>query len=170
MKQNCKQCHLAHGTVPSFPVYEDNDIVVLLCDEPSVSGHMVAIPKEHFPILEVMPDPLAGKLFAAATKVSSALFEHAQGMNVIVQNGISAGQDAAHVQIHLIPRAQNDNINFNWMPKQLSEEEMNNAEFLLKEQAKSVFVEQEHQVHVLDEHQAEEIHENFQVKRLRRMP
>ena len=42
--------------------------------------------------------------------------------------------------INIIPRQENDGINLQWKPKQLTEEEMSTVELKLKEQIKNVGV------------------------------
>ena len=87
-----------------------------------------------------MPDAEVGKLFQAANKVSTAIFESlgAQGTNIFVANGLPAGQTVAHFTINVIPRKENDGINLQWQPRQLSEEEMSTVELKLKEQTKNM--------------------------------
>ena len=40
--------------------------------------------------------------------------------------------------LHVIPRVENDNINLQWQPKQLTEEEMSTVELKIKEQTKNI--------------------------------
>ena len=103
-------------------------------------GHTFVIPREHYTILEQVPDFLVGKLFSIANKISSSLFETLEihGTNLFVTNGVAAGQLAAHFMINVIPRKNNDGINITWQPKQLSEEEMSTVELQLKDAAKNI--------------------------------
>ncbi|MEK6892345.1 MAG: hypothetical protein AABX25_04115, partial [Nanoarchaeota archaeon] len=48
----------------------------------------------------------------------------AQGTNIVVANGIAAGQRAQHFMVHLIPRKENDGINFVLPQKTLNEDEI----------------------------------------------
>ena len=48
----------------------------------------------------------------------------AQGTNIIVANGIAAGQRAQHFMVHLIPRKENDGINFVLPQKTMNENEI----------------------------------------------
>src|SRR3989338_5285393 len=98
------------------------------------------MPKNHYPILEQVPDIEIGRLFQASNKISSAIFESlgVQGTNIFVANGIPAGQTVAHFTINVIPRKENDGINLQWQPKQLNEEEISTIELKLKEQTKNM--------------------------------
>ena len=140
MKEVCILCQIIEGKIPSEKIYEDSDILAVLDVNGANPGHTFVIPKEHYTILEQVPDFLVGKLFSIANKISSSLFEilEIQGTNLFVTNGVAAGQLAAHFMINVIPRKHNDGINITWQPKQLSEEEMSTVELQLKEAAKNI--------------------------------
>ncbi len=134
--EECIICQLVDGKIPTKDIYEDDDVLVVLDFNGANLGHSFVIPKEHYPILEKLPNHLVAKLFNVANKVSSAIFETigCSGTNIFVANGIPAGQRIAHFMIHVIPRSQNDGINLGWKPKQLNEEEMSTIELKLKEE------------------------------------
>jgi hypothetical protein len=62
----------------------------------------------------------------------------AHGTNIFITNGVSAGQTIAHFAINVIPRKEGDNINLQWKPKQLSEEEMSTVELKIKENTRNI--------------------------------
>ena len=158
------------------PIYEDDKIIAMLDINPASAGHILVMPKEHYPIIEQIPDPLIGKLFTISNKLSTAVFEslNSLGTNIMINNGISAGQKAAHSMIHIIPRRENDGIDFAWQPKQLNEEEMSTIELQLKEQTKNIGeFEQEAKDPVNMDNKAKEIEsdpENYQLKQMDRIP
>jgi histidine triad (HIT) family protein len=117
-------------------LFEDDSFFTMLSDEPWSVGHILVIPKKHFSILEQIPEELVGKMFELANKASMCVFEGlgAQGTNILVQNGIPAGQKANHVMIHIIPRFENDGIELSWTPKQASDEELNEIEAKFKQE------------------------------------
>ncbi|MBI2129243.1 HIT domain-containing protein [Candidatus Woesearchaeota archaeon] len=179
MMDNCPFCAIIEGKAASKKIYEDEKIIAILDLNPANVGHVLVMPKEHYPIIEQVPDPLVDALFKIANRISMTVFEtlKAEGTNIIVTNGIAAGQKAAHFMVHIIPRAQNDNINFNWKPKQLSEEEMSTVELKLKEQAKKIGeFEREKPKPIVIEDKTEKIpekigkEENYLIKQLERIP
>lgn len=107
-------------------LYEDNDVVVMLHPKPAVLGHLIVAPKQHYSILETVPSSVLGKAAVVANKFSIFLFEalDAKGTNVIIANGLPAGQTLAHFAINVIPRNENDGLDFQWAPKQISESEL----------------------------------------------
>lgn len=139
-RDTCIVCQIARGTIPSKKVYEDDSVLAVLDVNGANPGHCFILPKEHYPIIEQVPDIEIKKIFSVANKISSSVFEalQAQGTNIFVANGIPAGQTVAHFIVHVIPRFEKDGINLQWKPKQLDEEEMSTIELKLKEQAKNI--------------------------------
>ena len=139
-KESCLLCQIIEGRVPSKKVYEDELVLAVLDVNGANPGHCFVLPKNHYPILEQVPDPEIVKLFHVANRISSAIFENlgVQGTNLFVTNGVPSGQTVAHFMIHVIPRMENDGINLQWQPKQLTEEEMSTVELKIKEQSKNI--------------------------------
>ena len=140
--ENCLLCQIISNKIPSYKIYEDDLCIAILDVNGASPGHSFIIPKNHYPIIEQVPDEEMGHLFTVSNKISGAIFENlkVQGTNIFVRNGIPAGQQVAHFMINVIPRKENDNINLQWPPKQLSEEEMSTIEIKLKDQIGSVGV------------------------------
>jgi len=107
-------------------IMEDNDIVVIMPQNAISKGHIIVVPKQKYIILEQIPDPLLQKMFQVSNKLSSVLFDtmQCQGTNILIQNGIAAGQKNSQFSINIIPRFDNDKINFEWKPKQVAETDL----------------------------------------------
>ena len=160
-------------------LFEDEKVAAFLAPKPSSIGHIQIAPKNHYPIIEQVPDFEIGHMFFIANKLSVAVFETLgmQGTNILVQNGLAAGQKHAHFMVNVIPRRQDDGLNFDWKPKQLGEEEMSTVELKLKEAAKNIgeFEKEKAKPIELDQ-EAEKItsslddEENYLIKQLRRIP
>ncbi|MBI1969307.1 HIT family protein [Candidatus Woesearchaeota archaeon] len=137
-KESCPFCQIVAERKDLL--YEDEKIVALLHKMPSTQGHVLLMPKEHYPIIEQVPDYVINHIFVLANTFSTLLFEtlQVQGTNIIVNNGIEAGQETAHFIVNVIPRIPGDGLNLQWQPKQISDEEMSTVELLLKEEAKHI--------------------------------
>ena len=109
----CEICELIK-TGKLKKLYEDRNIIAVLSPRPSVNGHIWLMPKNHYTIIEQVPDYIVAHLFNMANKISVSLFEAlgAEGTNLIVQNGIAAGQKYSHFMIDMIPRSSNDGLSF----------------------------------------------------------
>src|SRR3989338_6701459 len=134
----CVICGIVEGKTASKTVYEDSEVLGFLDYNGAVLGHAYIVPKKHYPIFEQVPDEVVSSVFKAANKISGALFDAmgAQGTNIFVSNGVSAGQSVAHFTVNVIPRKEGDNVNLEWKPIQLSEEERSTAELKIKEVTK----------------------------------
>jgi len=143
--ERCVVCQIIESRIPSKKIYEDELAMAVLDVNGANPGHCFIMPKNHYPIIEQVPDDEIGRLFQISNKISVAIFESlgAQGTNIFVANGIPAGQTVAHFTINVIPRKENDGINLQWKPKQLSEEEMSTVELKLKDETKNIGIEPE---------------------------
>ena len=123
--ENCIFCKIANGEIPSATLYEDDDFRVILDLGPGSKGHALVLPKAHYANLYEMPDELLGKAMAVAKKAAAALTEglHADGLNLIQNNGITAGQTVFHFHMHLIPRYEGKEEVIGWTPGTLTEED-----------------------------------------------
>jgi len=57
-KEDCILCHIVNGKIPSKKLYEDDECIAILDVNGASPGHSFVIPKEHYPILEKVPDHL----------------------------------------------------------------------------------------------------------------
>lgn len=123
---NCIFCKIANGEIPSNTIYEDDDFRVILDNGPATKGHALILPKEHYADLFELSDEAASKALIVAKKVSVQLKDklNIDGLNVVQNNGETAGQTVKHFHIHLIPRYKNDGQHILWNPTEPSAEEL----------------------------------------------
>jgi histidine triad (HIT) family protein len=131
----CEYCEIIQGKKKAAKIYEDSKVVAFLATQPAAIGHVVVAPKKHSPIFEAVDDEDVRHLFRVANKLSIAVFEaiKCEGTNLIVSNGIEAGQEAPHFSVNIIARKSGDGLSFDWPTKQLKEEEMATVEMQLKD-------------------------------------
>ena len=175
------ECEICNAANSELKIFEDEKAVAFLAPHPTTVGHIQIVPKAHLSILEQIPDFEIGRLFQIANKISIAVFESLgmQGTNILVQNGIAAGQKHAHFIVNIIPRRQDDGLSFDWKPKQLGEEEMSTVELKIKEAAKNVGnfeqeaekpIEMDQEVKQISDTEQVDDEQNYLLKQLRRMP
>jgi len=112
VKQNCIFCRIVAGAIPSKKVFEDEQLLAILDINPANKGHVLALPKEHYPILPVIPPAVTNHLFETCRKIMGAM---RQGLIVpritmFIANGPAAGQQSPHFLLHLIPREEKDTL------------------------------------------------------------
>ncbi|MHA1952386.1 MAG: HIT family protein [Candidatus Heimdallarchaeaceae archaeon] len=123
MSDDCVFCKIVKGEIPSFTLYEDEEIQVFLDLYPASKGHSLYIPKEHFISLYDISEEkmnILKKLPKIAEKLKNAV--NATGMNILQSNGKDAGQVINHVHFHLIPRYPKDGL-MDVVPKSELEED-----------------------------------------------
>ncbi len=125
-KKQCIFCYIIAGKVQSKKVYEDDKCLALLDINPANPGHILLLPKEHYTIMPQLSEEEITHLFVIARTISNALLRalEVQGTNIIVQNGIAAGQKAQHFIIHIIPRKEEDGITFELPQRKIPEKEL----------------------------------------------
>lgn len=123
MADNCIFCKIANGEIPSATLYEDEDFRVILDLSPASKGHALILPKGHAANLFELPDDTAAKALVLAKKIGARLKDglHADGFNVVQNNGEAAGQTVFHFHMHLIPRYQDDTVDVKWKPGTLTD-------------------------------------------------
>ena len=122
----CVFCKIVSGEIPAVKVYEDSEFMAFMDIGPVNKGHILVIPKKHYPTLVDMPDEEAGKLYALVTKLAKATKKalNADGLNIINNIGTAAGQEVFHVHVHIIPRFYDDGMKFGWRKLEYKEGEM----------------------------------------------
>lgn len=134
-KKQCVFCHIIEGQVQSRKVYEDDKSIAILDINPCNPGHILLLPKEHYSIMPQLSEEEIAHLFMIAKTISNAVLRSlgVQGTNIIVQNGVAAGQKAQHFMIHIIPRKEGDDINFVLPQKKIPENELEKIRKKLEE-------------------------------------
>ncbi len=115
-KDDCIFCKIANGEIPSCTVYEDEAFRVILDIAPAAKGHALILPKEHYDNLWELGETEAAKVMSIAAKVSAGQKAAlgCDGVNVLQNNGVAAGQTVFHFHMHLIPRYENDDMLIPW--------------------------------------------------------
>ena len=123
--KDCIFCLLANGDIPTAKVYEDDDLTVILDAGPATKGHALMLPKDHYKNITEVPQELAGKLVAIASKVGNAQMKAlgAAGFNIVINTNEAAGQTVFHCHVHVIPRYEGDAGIISWVPGEAKDSE-----------------------------------------------
>ena len=114
----CLFCKIVKGEIPSYKLYEDDKVIVIMDAYPNVDGHTLIIPKEHYDTFMDLPTELVTHINDIAKKYTNHIMErlNSKGLTVLVNYGDS--QKVKHYHMHLLPnygsRAEKD-------PKELFE-------------------------------------------------
>ncbi len=124
MNEDCIFCKLANGEYDTYTLYEDEDFRVILDGSPAVKGHALVIPKKHYKDAIDADEDILGKAMVIAARTGNALKKalNCDGINIVQNNGLAAGQTVFHLHIHVIPRYNNDKSIVTWIPGNDTEE------------------------------------------------
>ena len=131
----CIFCRIARGEIPSYKIYEDENYMAFLDINPINPGHTLVIPKSHYKTITDAPKEVWSGLMALvwdlALKIQKKL--DPDGLNIIQNNNVQAGQVVPHIHVHIIPRYGGDEENYKeWKTMKLPEEEFKKLQNYLK--------------------------------------
>ena len=108
--EDCLFCKIVNGDIPSYSVYEDDNLFVFLDINPISNGHLLVIPKKHVvTVLDVNGDLVSKALEVIQNKLYPLLKDKLNIDGLTISQNNFLGQDVKHYHIHLIPKYNNDN-------------------------------------------------------------
>ncbi len=122
--EKCIFCKIVKKEIPASIVHEDEISMSFLDINPVNEGHLLIIPKEHFPYMIETPDEMIKKLFLKSKELMPAVIKGAEAEYVALS---IVGTDVPHFHIHLIPRLKSDGLKGFWPTKKYESIEKMNA-------------------------------------------
>ena len=109
---DCIFCKIMNNEIPSYTIYEDEIVKVFLDVNPISNGHSLVIPKKHFTDIN---DIDLDTLTHIQKTVKDLFIKYKEKLNcdgiTLCQNN-QYGQEVKHYHLHIIPRYENDGIEF----------------------------------------------------------
>ena len=116
---DCIFCAIIRGDAPATFVHQDEVILAFMDTRPVQPGHLLVVPRAHATLLPELDDRTLARLWSVATSLNGALRASSlpvEAVSVYIADGAAAGQEVAHVHIHLIPRRPHDGFGFRFPP------------------------------------------------------
>jgi|SRR5574344_1158065 histidine triad (HIT) family protein len=103
---NCIFCKIADKKIPASILYEDEDVIAFLDNNPVSYGHCLVISKEHFDSFLSTPKSVMHKVYDVAQRIGQVEIKSlgAKGVNILTNCYEAAGQSVKHFHVHVIPR------------------------------------------------------------------
>lgn len=135
IREDCIFCKLANGVIPTNTVYEDDDFRVIMDVSPASKGHCLVVTKQHFDNALTADSDILSKAMVVAAGIGKAAVKvlKCDGVNILQNNGVAAGQTVFHLHLHVIPRWKEDGLNLNWNPSQADAQELADTAKLIGE-------------------------------------
>jgi histidine triad (HIT) family protein len=113
---DCVFCRILSGDIPSYKVYEDENVLAILDISQATKGHTLIIAKQHYKNLYDIDEDLAGRIFKVIPKIANALKKafNPIGLNVLI-NTEKPLQTVFHFHVHLIPRYPHDGVEIDFI-------------------------------------------------------
>ncbi|MGM5487677.1 MAG: HIT family protein [Nanobdellota archaeon] len=170
----CGICELAQGKAPELVIYEDEKAMAFLSEKPLAKGHVIVIPREHYETVEEIPQETLAHLYFVASFAATALFEMygggQTGTNIVVNEGKGSNRRFPHFSMDVIPRQQDDGINFRWELNSANSQELEEVLKKIKDQTFFIGKDTEERK-PMEPQPPEEITEaNYMVRQLDRIP
>lgn len=109
----CIFCAIATGESVASVVRSDEHIVAFMDIRPVTPGHLLVIPRRHCIGLADLDPQDGARVFQAAQWLGGVLRRSelpCEGVNLLLADGVAAGQEVFHVHLHVIPRTQGDGV------------------------------------------------------------
>lgn len=117
---DCIFCKIINHEIPSYTIYEDEDVLAFLDISQVSKGHTLVIPKKHVANIFEYDEELAARVWSKLPLIARAVRKFdpdIKGMNVLNNNGEIASQSVFHSHFHLIPRyedSERDGFGLKW--------------------------------------------------------
>ena len=99
----CLFCRIGRGQVPARVVYESEDVVAFLDIRPIRRGHVLVVPREHFPFYDDLRPEVANEVMRVAQLLAPVLRTSFQAERVGL---FFTGVDIAHAHAHVVPMVE----------------------------------------------------------------
>ena len=104
---------IIEGTIPSYKIFETEHALAFLDAFPMAKGHALLIPKaEGYASVIDMPPEVAAEVLKELPRLAKHVKDATgcDGVNIVQNNGASAGQMVFHVHFHVLPRWEGDGL------------------------------------------------------------
>lgn len=105
----CVFCKIVSGDNPSYTLFEDESVKVLLDAFPNSTGHTLIIPKMHYKDLDDIPMQILSHIMEIAKKIKPLLQDKLNPESIVLVQNNGKEQKIKHFHLHLIPKFKNNN-------------------------------------------------------------
>jgi histidine triad (HIT) family protein len=105
MSGSCLFCKISKGEIPSYKVYEDEEVFAFRDINPQAPVHVLIIPKKHIVGLNTASEKdekILGSIQIIALKIAKQFAEMKNGFRLVNNCGADGGQTVFHIHYHLL--------------------------------------------------------------------
>jgi histidine triad (HIT) family protein len=116
--KGCVFDDIVAGVIPAYFVYQDDSLVAFLDHRPILPGHVLVVPRVHYPTLGEVPADEVGPLFLTVQRMALAVERGLKADGSFVAVNIRISQSVPHLHVHVVPRRAGDGLfgkTFQWL-------------------------------------------------------
>jgi histidine triad (HIT) family protein len=117
LESACKFCDIANKTTESAVVFEDGSSIAFLDIRPLFPGHVLLVPKAHYPALKDVPQEIVNVLFNNVKMLSGAVQSGLGADGAFIALNENVSQSIPHLHIHIVPRRFKDGLKGFFWPR-----------------------------------------------------
>ena len=99
----CIFCKIMSGDIPSYTIYEDDDLKVFMDANPDTNGHMLIVPKKHIVDFTELDDDTALKINHVVKDMKKLIYDKLNPDGIRLVNNYGVYQFVKHYHLHVIP-------------------------------------------------------------------
>jgi histidine triad (HIT) family protein len=114
----CVFCAIAAGTTSAHIVLDEPEVLAFLDHRPLLPGHVLVIPRTHYPTLGDLPPAEVGPFFLTVQRLAGAVERALRADGSFVAANIRISQSVPHLHVHVVPRRAGDGLfgkTFQWL-------------------------------------------------------
>jgi histidine triad (HIT) family protein len=100
---DCLFCRIARGDLPARVVHASEHVIAFLDIRPIRRGHVLVVPRSHFPFYDDLPSEVAHDVMGVAQRLAPVLRASFQVERVGL---FFTGVDIAHAHAHVVPMVE----------------------------------------------------------------
>jgi histidine triad (HIT) family protein len=106
---------ILNGELPATFVYRNEQVSAFMDIQPINPGHVLVVPNKPATTLATLPAETGAEMFRVGQRIAAAIRAsgiECEGINLVLSDGVAAGQTVFHLHLHVFPRFAGDG--FRW--------------------------------------------------------
>ena len=109
---DCIFCKIVNGEIPSKILFEDDLVMVIMDNNPTVNGHVLIIPKKHYTDYQELTPEILEHIFEIAKTIGPKIMQKLNAESLTLLINYVEDQKVKHFHLHLLPNfSQRENTN-----------------------------------------------------------